>query len=44
MKRRGETTDLADYQHKLTAALAKTDMVISSSCLCRTSVIFQRQA
>ena len=43
MKRRGETTELADYQRKLTAALAKTDRVISSSCLCRTSVIFQRQ-
>jgi tetratricopeptide (TPR) repeat protein len=43
MKRRGETKGLADYQRKLTAALAKTDMIISSSCLCRTSVIFQRQ-
>ena len=43
LKRRGETTELADYQRKLTAALAKTDMAVSSSCLCRTSVIFQRQ-
>src|SRR6201999_4448701 len=39
MKRRGETTELVDYQRKLTTALAKTDMVINSSCLCRTSVI-----
>jgi hypothetical protein len=39
LKRRGEATELADHQRKLTAALAKTDMVISSSCLCRTSVL-----
>ncbi|RFB78494.1 hypothetical protein [Methylovirgula sp. 4M-Z18] len=43
LKRRGEREELAVYQPKLTAALAKTDMVISSSCLCRTSVIFQKQ-
>jgi tetratricopeptide (TPR) repeat protein len=43
LKRRGETKELAGYQLKLAAALAKTDMVVSSSCLCRTSVIFQRQ-
>jgi hypothetical protein len=44
VKRRGETKELAGYQRKLTAALANTDMVVSSSCLCRTSVIFQRQS
>jgi tetratricopeptide (TPR) repeat protein len=44
LKRRGETTELAGYQRKLANALAKTDTVVSSSCLCRTSVIFQRQA
>jgi tetratricopeptide (TPR) repeat protein len=43
LKRRGDTKELADYQRKLATALAKTDMVVSSSCLCRTSVIFQRQ-
>jgi tetratricopeptide (TPR) repeat protein len=43
LKRRGETKELAGYQQKLATALAKTDMVVTSSCLCRTSVIFQRQ-
>jgi tetratricopeptide (TPR) repeat protein len=43
LKRRGETTELAGYQRKLATALTKTDMVVTSSCLCRTSVIFQRQ-
>jgi tetratricopeptide (TPR) repeat protein len=43
LKRRGETKALAGYQQKLATALAKTDMVLTSSCLCRTSVIFQRQ-
>jgi tetratricopeptide (TPR) repeat protein len=43
LKRRGETKGLAGYQQKLATALAKTDMVLTSSCLCRTSVIFQRQ-
>jgi tetratricopeptide (TPR) repeat protein len=44
LKRRGETAELAGYQRKLADALAKTDTIVSSSCLCRTSVIFQRQA
>jgi hypothetical protein len=43
LKRRGETKELAGYQRKLATALAKTDTVVTSSCLCRTSVIFQRQ-
>jgi hypothetical protein len=43
LKRRGETTELAGFQRKLATALTKTDMVVTSSCLCRTSVIFQRQ-
>ena len=33
-----------ELQRKLADALAKTDTIVSSSCLCRTSVIFQRQA
>jgi tetratricopeptide (TPR) repeat protein len=43
LERRGETKELAGFRRKLAAALARTDMVVSSSCLCRTSVIFQRQ-
>jgi tetratricopeptide (TPR) repeat protein len=43
LKRRGETKELTGCQQKLAAALAKTDMVVTSSCLCRTSVIFERQ-
>jgi hypothetical protein len=43
LKRRGETEELAGFRIKLAAALAKTDMVVRSSCLYRTSVIFQRQ-
>src|SRR6185437_6414163 len=35
LKRRGESEELAVYQPKLAKALAKTDMVVSSSCLCR---------
>jgi len=43
LKRRGETKELASHSLKLATALAKTDMAVSSSCLCRTSVILQRQ-
>jgi hypothetical protein len=43
LERRGETKDLEGFQRKLATTLAKTDMVVSSSSLCRTSVIFQRQ-
>lgn len=38
LKRRGESVELAGLQAKLTAALAKADVAITSSCLCRTSV------
>jgi tetratricopeptide (TPR) repeat protein len=37
LKRRGEGVELAGLQAKLTAALAKADVAITSSCLCRTS-------
>jgi hypothetical protein len=38
LKRRGESVELPGLQAKLTAALAKADVAITSSCLCRTSV------
>ncbi|MBB6407799.1 hypothetical protein [Mesorhizobium sangaii] len=38
LKRRGETEELPALQASLAVALAKADVPISSSCLCRTSV------
>ncbi|MCV3210046.1 hypothetical protein OHD62_19580 [Mesorhizobium sp. YC-39] len=38
LKLRGETEELPALQARLTEALAKADVPISSSCLCRTSV------
>ena len=38
LKHRGETEELPALQAKLATALAKTDVPITSSCLCRTSV------
>ncbi|MFD2058267.1 hypothetical protein ACFSQT_35845 [Mesorhizobium calcicola] len=38
LKRRGETEELPALQANLARALAKADVPISSSCLCRTSV------
>jgi tetratricopeptide (TPR) repeat protein len=38
MKRRGESVELPGLQAKLVAALARADVAITSSCLCRTSV------
>jgi tetratricopeptide (TPR) repeat protein len=38
LTRRGETEELPPVQDRLRAALAKTDVPISSSCLCRTSM------
>lgn len=38
LKRRGETQELPGLEAKLAAALAKVDVAITSSCLCRTSV------
>ena len=38
LKRRGESEELPALQARLARALAKTDVPISSSCLCRTSV------
>ncbi|RJT37347.1 hypothetical protein D3227_18905 [Mesorhizobium waimense] len=38
LKRRGETMELPGLQAKLATALARTDVPITSSCLCRTSV------
>lgn len=38
LKRRGETEELPALQARLATALAKADVPISSSCLCRTSV------
>jgi hypothetical protein len=37
LARRGETEELPGVQDRLRAALAKADVPISSSCLCRTS-------
>lgn len=38
LKRRGESVEMPELQAKLAAALAKADVAITSSCLCRTSV------
>jgi tetratricopeptide (TPR) repeat protein len=38
LTRRGETNELPQVQDSLRAALAQTDVPISSSCLCRTSM------
>lgn len=38
LKRRGESVEMPGLQAKLAAALAKADVTITSSCLCRTSV------
>ena len=38
LKRRGETEELPALQASLATALAKADVPITSSCLCRTSV------
>ena len=38
LTRRGEPAELPQVQDRLRAALAKTDVPISSSCLCRTSM------
>ena len=38
LKRRGESVEMPALQAKLAAALAKADVAITSSCLCRTSV------
>ncbi|UCI32993.1 hypothetical protein [Mesorhizobium sp. B4-1-4] len=38
LKRRGESDELPALQAKLATAMAMTDVPISSSCLCRTSV------
>jgi len=38
LKRRGESEELPAMQARLATAMAKVDVAISSSCLCRTSV------
>ena len=38
LKLRGETEELTARQARLATALAKADVPITSSCLCRTSV------
>jgi tetratricopeptide (TPR) repeat protein len=38
LKRRGEVDELQGLRAKLDEALARTDVAITSSCLCRTSV------
>ncbi|MDX8446531.1 hypothetical protein [Mesorhizobium captivum] len=38
LTRRGKTEELPGLQAKLAAALARTDVPITSSCLCRMSV------
>jgi hypothetical protein len=37
LERRGETKELPTIRQKLAAALAKADVPITSSCLCRLS-------
>ena len=37
LERRGETIELPTIRHKLSAALAKADVSITSSCMCRLS-------
>ena len=37
LKHRGESEELSPLQAKLATALAKADVPINSSCLCRTS-------
>ena len=44
LRRRGESEELPALQAKLAAALAKADVPITSSCLCRTSVQSGRAA
>jgi tetratricopeptide (TPR) repeat protein len=39
LKMRGETSEHAVYEAKLKTALAKTDVSVTSSCLCRTSPV-----
>jgi hypothetical protein len=36
LRQRGERTELPLYEAKLAKALAKTDIQVTSSCLCRT--------
>ena len=36
LRRRGDSDELPDYEEKLTKALSKTDVPVTSSCLCRT--------
>jgi hypothetical protein len=38
LKRRSDKDEMPGLQAKLTAALTKADVAITSSCLCRTSV------
>jgi hypothetical protein len=38
LQRRGETTELPAFEAKLAAALAKIDVPITSSCMCRTKI------
>jgi tetratricopeptide (TPR) repeat protein len=38
LQRRGETEELATLEAKLATALAKVDVPITSSCMCRTTV------
>ena len=42
LKRRGEREELPALQARLATALAKADVPINSSCLCRTSVQSQQ--
>jgi tetratricopeptide (TPR) repeat protein len=43
LKRRAASDELTTLQTKLRVAMARTDMVVSSSCMCRTSVILKQQ-
>lgn len=39
LRKRGDIVELAEYEKKLAIALAKTDIPVTSSCLCRTTAI-----
>ena len=38
LQRRGETKELPAFEAKLAIALAKVDVPITSSCMCRTKI------
>ena len=41
LRRRGETVELPTFEEHLRMALEKTDVLVTSSCLCRTETVIQ---